>query len=189
MKKFPLVILSAFATFILGAGIVSGQMMRFTPVPADDHTVKEEKEGKALFEKLQAKEITCTNLSDEDFERLGEYFMGQMLGDTGTHAAMNEMMTRMMDEQGESQMHIVMGKRLSGCDTQAAFPRGGLGFAPMMQMMSGWQSSGWGMMGNWWGGVGVFAAFVALLWTTVLPLAVLALLVLWIIKLWQQVKK
>ena len=54
------------------------------------HTAREEQEGKELWNKLQAKEIVCTNLGDEQYGVLGEYFMGQMAGDS--HAAMNAMM-------------------------------------------------------------------------------------------------
>lgn len=102
---------------------------------SDGHTAREEAEGKAVWEKLQAKELTCKDLSDEHFETLGEYFMGQMMGDS--YEAMNMMMERMMGKEGEEQMHVVMGKRLSGCDTSAAFPTQGTGFTPMMGMMMG----------------------------------------------------
>src|SRR3989338_6851428 len=81
----------------------------------DNHTAREEKEGRAILEKLQVKQVTCDKLNDDDFERLGEYYMGQKLGDS--HESMNALMERMMGENGEEQMHVVMGKRLSGCDT------------------------------------------------------------------------
>lgn len=105
----------------------------------DGHTAREEAEGKAVWEKLQAKELACKDLSNDNFGALGEYFMGQMLGDS--HEVMNNMMIRMMGEKGEEQMHVVMGKRLSSCDTSAAFPSQGVGFMPMMSMMwGGWSS-------------------------------------------------
>lgn len=70
---------------------------------------------------------------------------------------MNTMMERMMGEESEEQMHVVMGKRLSGCDTSASLPQVGLGFMPMMWMMRGGQQSpfnqtGNQMMWNSWGG-------------------------------------
>jgi len=113
----------------------------------DGHTAREEAEGKAIWEKLQAKELRCEDLTDENFGALGEYFMGQMMG--ASHEVMNNMMIQMMGEEGEEQMHVVMGKRLSGCDASAAFPSPGTGFMPMMQMMmgglpagqAGWSSS------------------------------------------------
>ncbi len=106
-----------------------------------EHTKKEEQEGKELREKLQAKQINCSELKDDDFDVLGEYFMGQMMGDS--HTAMNAMMMQMRGEKGEGQIHIVMGKRLSGCDAQAAFAEGEIGFMPMMNMMMG----GWSVNG------------------------------------------
>ena len=100
-----------------------------------DHTIKEEAEGKELWSKLQAKEVVCADLNDEQYGILGEYFMGTMAGKS--HAAMNAMMIQMHGEDGEEQIHIVMGKRLSGCDTLAAFPAESLSWMPMMNMMWG----------------------------------------------------
>jgi hypothetical protein len=54
------------------------------------HTKTEEQEGKEIWEKLQSKNLNCENLSDEDFGKLGEYFMGQMTGEA--HASMNAIM-------------------------------------------------------------------------------------------------
>ena len=85
--------------------IIVFALLSLIPVFAkDNHTAREEKEGKVIWEKLQAKQITCDKLFDEDFERLGEYYMGQMVGDS--HEAMNVMMERMMGKEGEEQMHV-----------------------------------------------------------------------------------
>ena len=116
-----------------------------------EHTAREEQEGKGLWDTLQAKEIACENLSDEQFGVLGEYFMGQMAGES--HAAMNAMMIQAHGEDGEEQIHIIMGKRLSGCNTSAAFPAISGGWMPMMNMM--------------WGGWSIIAGIVALIkWLT-----------------------
>lgn len=143
------------------------------------HTQDEEQAGKALWEKFSNKEISCSDLKDDDFDSLGEYFMGKMLGQN--HAAMNLMMMQMHGAEGERQMHIVMGKRFSGCDEKAVYPfempmMGSFGYpmmgfnnsrswsAPfdnlnnsMMNMMNfGWQGFGfWGILGwifmlAWW---------------------------------------
>lgn len=105
-------------------------------VVSDGHTAREEAEGKEIWEKLQAKEVTCENLSDEDFGSLGEYFMGQMAGEQ--HEAMNNMMIQMMGEEGEEQMHVAMGKRMSSCDPDRPMPQvnGGM-MTMMMNMMMG----------------------------------------------------
>ncbi len=85
---------------------------------------------------------------------------------------MNEMIKSMMGEQGEEQMHMVMGKRLSGCDTSAAFPSRGAGFMPMMWMMGGSNP----MMGYGdWGGFGFGWIFMIIFWVLII-LGVVALI-------------
>ncbi len=141
MKKIVLTIISIIAasSFIPAA---NAQMMGgFSNSSTDweeivEHTLREEKEGKEVWDKLQAKQTECTNLDNEQFSVLGEYFMGQMMGDS--HAAMNAMMMQMHGEEGEEQIHIAMGKRLSGCEIGAGVAGSG-GWMPMMQMMwGGW---------------------------------------------------
>lgn len=126
----------------------------------NNHTAGEEAEGKAVWEKLQAKELTCNDLSGDNFAALGEHFMGQMMGDS--HEAMNNMMSRMMGEEGEKQMHIVMGKRISGCESNAPTPQGAANGGMMAMMMT--------MMGNFganpmsWFGSGFGWIFMILFW-------------------------
>ena len=127
--------------FIIAGALVFSGFVAVSPVRAqiDNHTAREEAEGEIVWQKLQSKGVACADLSDEDFGALGDYYMGQMLGDS--HEAMNEMMTRMHGEEGEEQIHIVMGKRLSGCDTSATAPGTSGGWMPMMNMMwGGWSS-------------------------------------------------
>src|SRR3989339_1184580 len=144
MKKITLasfIVFSFFAT----TSVASAQMMGgFSNTSTDwdevvEHTLREEQEGKELWEKFGDKEISCTDFEDEQFGVLGEYFMGQMMGDS--HAAMNAMMIQAHGEEGEEQIHIAMGKRLSGCDTSAGVTGISGGWMPMMQMMwGGWSS-------------------------------------------------
>lgn len=174
-------------------------LLSLTPILAqEDHTAREEREGKAIWDKLKSKQLECKNLNDDNYASLGEYFMGQMVGDS--HEVMNNMMTKMMGEKGEDHMHVVMGKRLSGCDTSASFPQQGLGFMPMMGMMMGSALSrstpgfggskgggspmmGFGnMMG--WGGFGFFGLIFWLFWVVVL--IDLILLGIWF---WKKIKK
>ena len=156
LKFTTLFIVSFLLFFSLSAGSIYAQTNQSNN-STDNHTASEEQKGKEIREKLQAKQIECKNLTDDDYASLGEYFMGQMVGNS--HEAMNTMMTQMMGEQGEKQMHIVMGKRLSGCDTQAQLSQNGVGFMPMMWMMGGGGNSmtgygGWGNMMTGWGGFG-----------------------------------
>ena len=143
---------------------------------------QEEKEGKQFLDNLNNKTITCSQLTDADFEKIGEYFMGQSIGDTSRHIAMNAMMKSMMGEQGEEQTHIAWGKRGSGCDTSAVFPSQGVGFMPMMQlMMGGWSSpSGFNQtnnpMMNFGYGFGFLGWFFILLWWVLVIVVVIALI-------------
>ncbi len=120
-----------------------------TAAPSGDgHTAREEAEGKAVWEKLRNEELVCEDLTDDDFGALGEYFMGQMAGER--HEAMNDMITQMMGEKGENQMHIAMGKRMSGCDPDAPMPQNMMN-GGMMNMLAPYRNevSGMGMMGGW----------------------------------------
>ena len=186
MKKLIFTIL---AVVIVGSFATSAnaQMMGgFSNSSADwdavvEHTLREEQEGKEVWDKLQTKELTCENLSDEQFGVLGEYFMWQMAGDS--HAAMNAMMIQTHGEEGEEQIHIVMGKRLSGCDTSAAFSAGSGGWMPMMNMMWGGWSSPFGsnnstnnMMNFGFGPFGGFGWIFMILWWVLIIAGIVALI-------------
>lgn len=141
MKKLIFSVIGIVGLSFVMSGVVFAQGM---PAPSgiegmggntvnsDDHTAREEAEGKIVWEKLQAKQVSCPDLSDDDFGVLGEYFMGIMMGDS--HAAMNATMIQMHGEAGEEQIHIVMGKRLSRCDASATVTGVSDGW---MQMMMG----------------------------------------------------
>jgi len=187
MKK---IIFTILAVVIIGsfASSANAQMMGgFSNSSADwnevvEHTAREEQEGKELWNKLQTNELACENLSDEQFGVLGEYFMGQMAGDS--HAAMNAMMIQAHGEEGEEQIHIVMGKRLSGCDTSAAFPAGSGGWMPMVNMMWGGWSSPFGgnnstnnnMMNFGFGPFGGFGWIFMVLWWVLIIAGIVALI-------------
>lgn len=109
---------------------------------SSDDIKQEEAKGAEIWNNLQAKKIECSVLTDDDYELLGEYFMGQRLGDS--HESMNDMMKRMMGEVGEVRMHISLGQRLSGCLASVQYPANGSQFLPMM-----------GMMGDYWGSTGL----------------------------------
>jgi len=80
MKRF-LITVFIFGSMLV-AGSVNAQMMgNFSNTQVDwnevvEHTAREEQEGKELWNKLQAKEVACENLGDEQYGVLGEYFMG-----------------------------------------------------------------------------------------------------------------
>ena len=185
MKRLIFTIL---AVVVIGsfADNVNAQMMsNFSNTQVDwnevvEHTAREEQEGKELWNKLQAKEVVCADLNDEQYGVLGEYFMGQMAGES--HAAMNAMMIQAHGEEEEEQIHIVMGKRLSGCDTLAAFPAISGGWMPMMNMMWGGWSSPLGnnstnnMMNFGFGSFGGFGWIFMILWWVLIIAGIVALI-------------
>src|SRR3989344_1297496 len=181
MEKIIFSTIGIIVFMLFTSNFVSAQgMMGNTTTISDGHTAREEAEGKAVWEKLQTKELACKDLSDDNFGTLGEYFMGQMIGDS--HEAMNNMMIQMMGEKSEEQMHVVMGKRLSGCDTSAAFSSQGIGFMPMMQMMMGGWSSPFGnnstndMMNFGFGPFGGFGWIFMIFWWVLIIAGIVALI-------------
>ncbi len=146
---------------------------------SSNHTAREEMEGKGIWEKLQSKQLECKNLTEHNFEILGEYFMGQSIDNTQRHEAMNKMMTSMMGEEGERQMHVTLGERYSSCDTAATYPQNGWGFMPMMWMREGGGNSmmgydGWDHMMGW--SFGILGWFSMLIFWILLILGVIALI-------------
>ncbi len=144
------------------AQMMDGQMMQAAtatnaqasqPTEGEKSAAEEEAAGKAVWDKLQNKEVQCKDLTDEDFDMLADFFTGNMMG--ANHEAMNTMMAQRLGEEGEEQMHIAMGKRLSGCDTSAAFPSGSEYFMPMMGGHTG-LGDGMGMVGGRDGGRDMF---------------------------------
>ena len=184
MKKL-LIIIILLLSLIVTPSVTFAQGMMGSPSSSADNAViqsqrQEEQEGKRFLDDLNNKAITCSQLKDADFEKIGEYFMGQAVGDTSRHIAMNEMMKGMMGEQGEEQMHIAWGKRGNGCGTSSQ----DTGFMPMMgmmQMMGGGGNpmmgyGGWNNMMGGWGGFGVLSWLSMLLFWTLLILGVVALI-------------
>jgi putative membrane protein len=180
MKKILLVIILIFAlSFIF-------PILSFAEI-TDNHTVREEAEGKEIWEKLQKNELKCGDLTDRNFGTLGEYFMGQMTGDS--HEVMNNMIVQMMGEEGEEQMHVAMGKRMSNCEPNAPMPQN---MPPMMKyMMSGWSNSSgvnnfnfknpmmWNFSNNPMGWFGFGWIFMILFW--ILVIVGLIALIKWLV--------
>lgn len=186
MKKLLLIILLLLALMITPSVVFAqGMMGGWTSLPSgagsNNHTAQEEAEGKAIWDKLQSHQLTCNDLTDENFQALGEYFMGQSIDNTERHAAINQMMTNMMGENGEEQIHLTLGKRSSGCDTNTPLPSG-YNLMPMMWWMMGGGGNpmmgygGWNNMMGGWGGFGVFGWLIMLLFWALLILGVIALI-------------
>lgn len=124
------------------------------PAAAGAALVDEQRQGQELIAQLQAGAKTCSDLSADDLDHLGEYVMFKALGSTSLHQAMNDRMTLMMGEQAETRMHQLLGARYASCSTKRLF--GVAGYGSMMGgagMMGGYYTSdGWGAMmssGDW----------------------------------------
>ncbi len=127
-------------------------------------------------------QLDCSKVTDDQFEKLGDTYMGVMAGSEAQHTAMENM----MGGEGSAdlkQAHINMGRSYLGCWSNY---NSGPVYMPMMGgygmmngysaynnyypggMMGGYGSgwSGWNMMGNWG-----FGGWI----TTVLIWALLAL--------------
>ena len=85
--------------------------------------------GQQLWSQLQAKQIQCSQLSETNFDNLGDYFMEQMMG--SSHQAMEQTIINQYGQAGLDQMHVAMGERLSGCNPNAAYPAGMMGYGMM----------------------------------------------------------
>ena len=121
-----------------------------TTVTPTQQDLQDIQTGKDLFDKFQSKQVTCSTLKDDDFEKIGEYLMNQSFGNnTNAHIQMNNAMKQMMGENGEEQMHIRLAKNATGCNTNGQ--GGGTG------MMGNWGWTGSMMGGNWFGALGVGA--------------------------------
>ena len=180
MKKLITFLILTFALALIFVSRANAQMMGFTDNQATSSEIQvqqqEEQEGKDLLDKLNSKSISCQELTNEDFEKIGEYFMGQSIGDTSRHVTMNNKMKRIIGDSGEEQVHITWGKRGSNCDPSVVMslnPGGGV--SPMVGFYNN--------MMNWNSGWGVFGILCIVFWLVVF--VDLLLLGVW---LWKQIK-
>lgn len=98
-----------------------------------NHTVQEETEGQIIYSNLISGQINTNQLTNDELGKIGEYFMGRMVGDTQRHAQMNQMMSNMMGESTEEAIHINIGRRYVNSYSQT----GVLNNSGSSMMMSG----------------------------------------------------
>ncbi|MEO8690016.1 MAG: hypothetical protein ABI611_17600 [Solirubrobacteraceae bacterium] len=107
-------------------------------------SASEERQGAQLLQSVQAGKQDCQQLSRDQFELIGEYVMGRMVGSTARHEAMNRQITATSGASGEVQAHVFMGQRFAGCATGAA----PAAFGSMMGMMGNYSGANGGMTGS-----------------------------------------
>lgn len=160
MKNLFIILLAALTVFLtapkgsFAQGMMGGYYGQPTPAQSD---LQEEQSmqnaGQKIYQNLQEKKLTCQNLTHDDFEKLGEYFMGQTAGSTQNHVYWDQRIQAMMGENGDTQMHVVWGQRGSGCLTNATLPLNTPSFIRgMIGNQSGAEGGGFSMIG--WGGYG-----------------------------------
>lgn len=136
----------------IGVALLAAFALLVLPATAIASLADEQQQGQDLIAQLGAGTRTCGDLSAEDFDHIGEYVMYRAAGSTNVHQAINDRMTAMMGEGGETRMHQLLGQRLVGCNTggrAGTSVPGGMG--PGMMGGSG-VSGGWGAMmgsGDW----------------------------------------
>jgi putative membrane protein len=122
-------------------------LLSLVAVPAIASTASEEQQGAALVKAINAGQRSCSSLSADDFERIGEYAMGLNFATVAQHDAMNQHMRQMMGPVGEASAHQAMGRAYARCP-------GGRAFRGMMMyggggMFGGGMSRGGGMSPGW----------------------------------------
>lgn len=162
-----------YAQMMNGTGSSMMQRISITPTQQDLQDIQT---GKDLLTKFQNKQITCSSLTNDDLEKIGEYLMDQGFGgNTNAHLQMNNAMKQTMGDQGEEQMHIRLAANVTGCNTTTQ------GGGRSMMGNWGWTGTGSMMGGNWFGAFGVGAL---LFWTV----AFIDLILLGVF-LWKKIRK
>lgn len=174
MKKI-LVLLSA-AFFLMPLANTSAQMMYGTSAGSvgviNQPLDAGEAAGQAIAQKLQAKTVACADLSQADYESLGDYYMGLMMGTS--QDSMEQSIEKSYGTEYLKSMHVAMGERLSGCNTNVAFPAGMIGFSPTMGNGGYGMMNAPGMMGGYYGTYGWSNWITMILVWTLLVLGIVA---------------
>lgn len=140
----------------IAASVLATLLLSVPAQAAQISVADEQREGAQILRSVKAGSRDCESLARTDFELVGEYSMGRMVGSTRAHEGMNKAISRMMGGQGEEGMHEVLGVRTTGCDS-ASLPEGlsgAMGVAGAMGMMGGGSGSvmGGGGSGSEMGG-------------------------------------
>ena len=136
----------------------------------------EELAGQTIAQKLKVKTSSCADLSEDNYESLGDYYMGLMMGTN--HETMDRNIKNNYGDDYLRSMHIAMGERFSGCNANVSFPAGMMGFGPMM--------GGWNMMRGFSypvGGLGNFGfgGSVVFIIVWILAIAGMVFIVKWLL--------
>lgn len=174
MRKFTTIAAATIAMLVMFTPMLAWAADQPVVSSATEAKLRaEEQRGADLLQKVQSGELSCAAMTDDDFDAIGEYFVGLMSG--SSHAAMNAMMQARFGADGETRMHVAMGRRLSECDsTEGFFAGNGAGYLSMR---------GSGMMGGAFrGGLWNVGSLVTTFLVWMLLISGIAAIVTWIRK-------
>ncbi len=126
-------------------------------------------------------QIDCAKVGDNQFEKLGDAYMGVMIGNDQTHEAMDNMMGG-EGSQSLAEAHINMGRSYLGCWSNY---NSGPVYMPMMYANQGF--GGYGMMGGrnygyggfpmmfGWGGYGTGNMIFMSAWSILAVIGIIAI--------------
>jgi hypothetical protein len=145
-RKYRLLKLGALLAMALSVALA-------VPAFADSVTTEQQQGGQILAQVHRGK-LSPKSLTNDQYQNVGEYLMGQALGSTPVHQRRNTLMDEMMGAGASGQMHIYLGKRYLGIDATAGARYGAL-YGLMSAMMSGYRGSALaGMMSAYLNGQG-----------------------------------
>ncbi|MDA1169154.1 MAG: SHOCT domain-containing protein [bacterium] len=125
-------------------------------------------------------DTSCDDVTDDQFEELGDAVMQAMIGDDEAHKVMDNMMGGEGSESLRS-MHIAMGQRYLGC-AQGTFGTIGMMGGMMSMIGSNWKGGDGFMMSNIyspWGMTGMGGIGMLLFW--VIIIVGIVLLIKWLV--------
>ncbi len=164
MRLKKMLVLFILLAFSFGSAMAHGEVKDNTT-----HQMMEQESGSIAG--MDLKNIDCNTTGDSDFAKLGSFWMEKMFGEN--HDSVDKMMMSQMGTS-EQDMHVLMGKRMSGCVDART---GMMGDMMMSMMTAGTQGSGMsGTMGAGMGGGAIGSIFM------ILFLAVIILAIIWLYK-------
>lgn len=115
-------------------------------------------DGAATLDAVESGQLDCADLDTGDFELVGEYVMGRMVGSAKGHRSMDQLMATMMGGRNAERMHEAMGERFTGCGA-GRLPGGYAGMMGAFGMMGAGGVGPGGMMGGGFGSSGGDGAY------------------------------
>ncbi len=153
MKRYKYILGATIGTmFLLTPAVVSAQAMMGQSYTSNSG-LSDTQKGETVYNNLQNKQTTCGQLSNIDFDELGDFYMSRMMG-SSSDGVMDQQIVRYMGNTANTQMHIALAKRLSGCNPNAIYPASASNYAPVAGM-TGMISPG-SMMSGYWNHMGNF---------------------------------